>query len=123
MPETVLLFVYNANGGLLNGLLDLVHKTLSPGTYPCSLCALTYGVSMRPEWKSFIEALPIEARFLHRDEFRAEFPAWREVPLPAVFRRLPSGELAPFITAPELNQADLPGLMTLVRTRLASPVR
>ncbi|RYU83228.1 hypothetical protein [Hymenobacter persicinus] len=119
MPET-LLFVYNANAGLLNGMLDLVHKTLSPRTYPCSLCALTYGVSMRPEWKSFIESLPIEARFPHRDEFWAAFPAQRQQPLPAVFRQLPGGELQPFITAAELNHTNLPGLMQLVSSRLSA---
>jgi hypothetical protein len=117
--RSTLLFVYNADSGPVNGLLDLLHKTLSPGTYACSLCALTYGVGMRPEWKSFIQALPVAARFPHRDEFRAEFPRWRDVALPAVFRQVPSGELTPFISAAELNQADLPGLMQLVSARLA----
>jgi len=44
-----LLFVYNADGGLLPGLKDMFHKILSPGTYPYSLCAVTYGATfMRP---------------------------------------------------------------------------
>jgi len=118
MPDT-LLFVYNANAGRANALLDMLHKTFSPRTYSCSLCALTYGVSMRPEWKAFIEALPVAARFPHRDEFWAEFPAWRGQALPAIFRQRPTGELQPLITAAELNQTDLPGLMALVRERLS----
>jgi hypothetical protein len=37
-----LLFVYNADAGLVTGLLDTLHKVLSPSTYSCSLCAITY---------------------------------------------------------------------------------
>ena len=37
-----LVFVYNANAGLVAGMLDSVHKVVSPATYPCSLCAVTY---------------------------------------------------------------------------------
>ena len=47
-----LIFVYNADGGRLAGLQDMFHKILSPATYSCSLCAVTYGAtSMRPEWQ------------------------------------------------------------------------
>jgi hypothetical protein len=119
MPAS-LLFVYNADAGLANALLDLVHKTISPRTYACSLCALTYGVRMRPEWKAFIEALPVETRFPHRDEFRAEFPALNELPLPAVYYQPAGGGPEPFINAAELNQTDLPSLMQLVSTRLSA---
>lgn len=116
MPQLV--FVYNANAGRLNALLDLAHKTLAPATYACSLCAITYGVRMRPAWKSFVESLPGGAEFYHRDEFGAIYPWLAEMPLPAVFLKDTLGELSPFITAPELNQADLAGLMQLVRERL-----
>jgi len=37
-----LIFVYNADSGLLNAMKDWAHKIVSPETYPCSLCALTY---------------------------------------------------------------------------------
>jgi len=37
-----LIFVYNADSGLLKGIKDLIHKNVSPDTYPCSLCAVTY---------------------------------------------------------------------------------
>ncbi len=43
LTRPALVFVYNANSGLLNALLDMGHKVVSPRTYPCSLCALTYG--------------------------------------------------------------------------------
>ena len=38
-----LLFVYNADGGVVERTLDYLHKLTSPATYSCSLCALTYG--------------------------------------------------------------------------------
>ncbi|MCB2410485.1 hypothetical protein [Hymenobacter lucidus] len=120
MPQLV--FVYNANAGRLNALLDLAHKTLAPATYPCSLCAITYGVRMRPEWKSFVESLPVGAEFLHRDEFGAVYPWLAQTPLPAVFLKDDFGELNPLITAQELNRADLTGLMQLVQQRLATVV-
>lgn len=54
MPQR-LFFVYNADGGRLAGLKDMSHKFFSPATYPCSLCAITYGATlMRPEQGAFI---------------------------------------------------------------------
>lgn len=119
MPHR-LLFVYNADGGTLAGLKDLFHKILSPATYPCALCGITYGTtSMRPEWKEFIKTLPVPVDFLHRDEFVRDFPAHRNEPLPAAFAADAAGGLQPFITPAEMNAADLSGLMALVRQRLA----
>ena len=83
MPR--LLFVYNADSGLFNILADIGHKLFSPQTYHCDLCMLTHGVLREREaWRDFIETLPVETRFLHRDEFRREYPKVR-VKLPAVF--------------------------------------
>ena len=114
-----LLFVYNADGGLLPSLKDLFHKILSPATYPCSLCAVTYGAtSMRPEWKEFVRGLPVPVEFLHRDEFLRDYPQWRAQQLPAAFALTASGELTPFIQAAEMDAADLNGLMEMVRARL-----
>ena len=65
-------------------LADALHKAISPATYPCSLCAVTYGaVSMRGAWRSFLESLPNARRFYHRDDFAADFPGF-EVALPAI---------------------------------------
>ena len=38
-----LIFIYNAKSGLVNELLDFAHKIISPETYNCNLCAITYG--------------------------------------------------------------------------------
>lgn len=70
-----LLFVYNANAGIAAGIMDSIHKTVSPATYPCSLCAITYGiVRMDPKWKAWLKAQPFESVFYHRPDFRAAHP-------------------------------------------------
>ncbi|UOQ64429.1 hypothetical protein [Hymenobacter volaticus] len=116
---TELLFVYNADSGFLNGAMDAFHKILSPKTYPCSLCAVTYGnTSMRTEWKHYIQSLPVQTRFLHRDEFLAEFPRLGEYPLPAAFQETGEGWQL-FLSKTELDNLDLPGLMETITARLA----
>jgi hypothetical protein len=80
-----LLFVYNADSGLYNTLTDMAHKLLSPDTYACDLCSITHGVfSERDEWRSFIESLPVESAFLHRDEFHRQYPEMNKLSLPAL---------------------------------------
>ena len=67
-----LLMIWNAKSGWQNALLDSLHKIISPDTYPCSLCKITYGlVGSKPEWQEFLKGWNREVYFLHRDEFRA----------------------------------------------------
>lgn len=76
-----LVFVYNANSGALSKLFDAGHKLVSPSTYPCSLCALTYGaVSMRRAWANFIRSLPHDVRFAYRDDLERERVAVPSLP-------------------------------------------
>ena len=64
-----LIFVYNANSGLLNTLRDIGHKTISPQTYQCNLCDLTHGLlKERKQWREFKETATVEMEFLHKDE-------------------------------------------------------
>lgn len=82
----MLIFIYNANSGILNLVKDGLHKVLSPSTYPCRLCDLTWGIAgQRRSWKAFIDELPLRAEFLHRDEFERRYPG---VPLnpPCAYR-------------------------------------
>ncbi len=66
----MLIFVYNANSGHFNALLDSAHKMLSPSTYDCKLCDLTYGTFReKEEWERFRESVDIPLTFLHKDEF------------------------------------------------------
>jgi len=66
-----LIFVYNANSGTLNALMDSLHKVVNPSTYSCKLCELTYGsLEEKRRWKEFRENLEVETEFLHKDEFQ-----------------------------------------------------
>ncbi|MEK6151809.1 GTPase [Flavobacteriaceae bacterium 3-367] len=69
-----LLFIYNANSGLRNALLDSAHKILSPATYDCNLCDITFGVfSENTGWKQFREGSKVSMEFLHKDEFTQQY--------------------------------------------------
>ena len=123
-----LICVYNADTGLIEALMHAVHKQLWPETYPCSLCALTYGaVSMRGDWKRFWRGLDADVSFFHRDDFTQDFPALgtggaREVALPSIL--ISEGGLEPrvLISNEELDaMADVEDLMEVVSAKL-SPV-
>lgn len=116
---TRLILVYNADGGLLNAVKDAVHKVASPATYPCSLCALTYGwVAMRGRWRRFLASLPHEKVFHHRDDFALAFPGLA-VALPAILLVEGDGKPRVLVSAPELNAlSDLKALIALVEERL-----
>lgn len=69
--EQKLQFVYNAETGYFNKLTDFAHKIISPGTYACSLCALTYGkFTMKKEWAEYVQKLPVEVEFVYRNEWK-----------------------------------------------------
>jgi hypothetical protein len=119
--NTRLLCVYNADTGLIEALMHAVHKQLRPETYPCSLCALTYGaVSMRGDWKTFWQELDAEVLFYHRDDFTADFPKFgtggaQEVALPVIMIDQADAELRVFISKEELDaMADVKELMARV---------
>lgn len=70
-----LLFIYNATSGKLNALFDTGRKLLSPSTYPCSLCTLTYDAFTESSiWKNFRKESHLDMEFYHKDEFEDKFP-------------------------------------------------
>lgn len=69
-----LVFVYNGDSGLVNGVMHYLHKRISPDTYPCALCGMVYdGISVKQEWLNFVKSLAVETEFLHRDEYRQRY--------------------------------------------------
>ncbi|WP_299194191.1 hypothetical protein [uncultured Erythrobacter sp.] len=114
-----LLLVYNADGGILNMIKDGVWKIASPSTYPCSLCAITYGpVAMHSEWRRFLESLPLEVVFHHKDDFSADYPG-HDIALPAIL--LANGDEHPrvLVSQAELDAtADTIELIEIVEQRL-----
>ncbi len=118
MSQPTLVFVYNADSGLVNTLLDIGHKIVSPQTYACNLCAITHSTfSMRDDWKHFVAGLGVPVEFLHRDELATRYDL-REVPLPAILRRT-DGTPEQWITREEINHCrSLEDLERLITTKL-----
>ncbi|MDJ0535794.1 MAG: GTPase [Xenococcaceae cyanobacterium MO_207.B15] len=96
-----LIFVYNADSGWMNTLIDIGHKALSPQTYECNLCGLTFGlVSEHKQWKQFREESDTEMEFLHRDEFEQKYA--RKFKYPVILKE--DNDLSVAISQAELNQ-------------------
>jgi hypothetical protein len=101
-----LVFVYNAKAGFAAGMMDTLHKTLSPGTYECALCAVTHGAfTMDKRWRAYLKGLPVEAVFHHRPDFREAYPSYAEWTLPLVALDR-NGRLEPVLDAAALKAAD-----------------
>lgn len=115
-----LVMVYNANAGILAGVMDSVHKIVSPATYDCRLSAVTHGLtSMKRDWRAFLEETGMELLIHHRPDFRQAFPQAANWPLPLVAVEQ-DGELTQLISAQDFAAIpDLPALVAVVRARLA----
>lgn len=108
-----LIFVYNANSGKFNAWLDSAHKILSPSTYQCRLCDLTYGVfKENEEWARFRESLKTtsnvqDLEFLHIDEFEQQYKSkWLpKYEYPLILTASDDG-LEIFMSAVEMQQLD-----------------
>lgn len=115
-----LIFVYNATSSLSSQISDIAHKIISPETYRCNLCRITYGnFGARPEWKEFIETLPCKAEFLHSDEFLNQYPAWQSTTFPTVLRMTKNAEMSLLIEAVQINEMQsVEDLKQLLATKL-----
>lgn len=121
-PIQQLVFVYNADSGPGNGLLDIAHKVLSPSTYECKLCQLTYGVvTEKSAWKRFRKNFGISMEFLHRDEFRKKYASkfMPDYTLPIILS-ITAYDMDIFISAEELNaMGNTDELMREVERRIS----
>lgn len=117
--QQTLLFVYNANSTLFATVSDFVHKAISPKTYQCNLCKITYGnLRMNTEWRSYIQSIPIPVQFLHKDELRPKYPNLSKIHLPAVFV-IEDNTQKLLISYSEINQIDnVKDLIELVKNKL-----
>lgn len=115
-----LVMIYNAEGGILNGLRDSFWKTFAPQTYPCALCALAFGFfRARKPWREFLKRVPLEKRELHLDDYREALPEFIE-PLPVIALSRSDGSIEVLVSAAEMNAMDrLDQLIALVEQRLA----
>ncbi|MBU0680749.1 MAG: GTPase [Proteobacteria bacterium] len=77
-----LIFVYNADSGFMNTMLDIGHKIVNPETYSCNLCKMTFDTfSENKKWKEFRENSAFKMEFLHRDEFEKKYKMSFEYPV------------------------------------------
>ena len=116
-----LIFVYNANSGKKNAILDSMHKVFSPSTYDCNLCDITFGiVSENQTWKRFREDSDLDMMFLHKDEFQKMYASkfGYKFTFPIVLVEAEKG-LEVFISTEEMNALKTPhDLIGLMKERM-----
>ena len=115
-----LIFIYNANSGKHNALLDTMHKIVSPNTYNCNLCDITFGLfTENKTWRKFRQTSKVEMVFLHKDEYLKKYKSKfnYKFTFPIVLaEHLES--LSVFINTDELNRLkNQEGLMKEIRKR------
>ena len=98
-----LLFIYNANSGIGNLVLDVAHKLFRPETYDCNLCAITHNTfSENKTWKAFRKNSNMDMVFLHTDEFKAQYPN-TNFKYPIILQQS-HNTLSPFLTTDAINK-------------------
>ena len=115
-----LIFIYNADTGLFNTVSDFAHKIISPNTYACSLCQITHGnFGMKKEWKTFIEKLPYDMQFLHKDEALIQYTNLKNELFPMILMAQDNGEQSILLNAEELaKKATLTALINGLSEKL-----
>ena len=109
-----LIFVYNARSGVFNTLIDYFHKMISPSTYECNLCSLTYNNYGKVKaWKQFIQSLNIPIYFKYSDHL-SEIGLDKETKLPIVVNT----DLKVVASAEEINQCQtIDALIEMIRKK------
>jgi hypothetical protein len=116
-----LIFIYNANAGKHNALFDVAHKILSPTTYNCNLCDITFGLFKENKaWKKYRKASNTPIEFLHKDEYTKMYASkfGYKITFPSVLAETDYA-LEVFINTDELNSLEkVEDLMQLIEKRL-----
>lgn len=118
--EGKLIFVYNADSSVFAIMSGAVRKAVAPDTYRCNLCMVTHGtMSMKKEWREFLNALPYNKEFLHRDEFFVKYSdLLNKIDLPAILLER-KGSVRLLLSAKEINdEKDVRGLSSLISRKL-----
>ncbi len=115
--ESTLIFVYNADSGLISAFADGISKIISPQTYQCRLCSLTFGTAlMKTPWREFIDSLGVPVEFLHRDEFTEKYE-YKGAKFPSAYMKR-GARLSVFISQEEMDALEsLDELMGLDKRR------
>lgn len=118
--DSQILFIYNAKADIFSTLTDFVHKILSPATYPCSLCKLTHGnLGVHKKWVTFLETLPYQTNFLHKEEAELNDSLHGKHRLPVILIKSNKGKSTVLLKASELNNlTSLDELIEKLSTKL-----
>ena len=117
VSDKELIFIYNAKSGFVNEMVDFAHKIISPETYECNLCFITYGTfKIEERWSDYIQSLPFKSTFIYKDELSNKNMG--SVNLPTIFFRN-NTELVELISASEINNlTDFHKLIGILDIRL-----
>ena len=115
---TEIVFIYNAKSGPINSLIDWAHKIISPNTYECSLCSITYdNLGKKNEWSAFLKELKIKASFLYKDHIVNDIDL-KDSSLPCAYLRV-NNNIKLIISSVEMNSfKDLNELILCLRKKL-----
>lgn len=98
-----LIFIYNANHGMFAGISGAVTKIFTPNNVECNLCQATYGVvSIKNDWKGYLDSLPNKKVFLHKDELDGKYKKLKDYPLPVILSE-ESGKIEVLVNKEELD--------------------
>lgn len=114
-----LIFVYNAKSGIGNKMLDAMHKTLSPNTYECDLCSLTYGnVGPKKDWQEFLKSINMDTEFHYKDKFASAHPLLKDE-FPVIYAK--NGDYQLLVSSQEMTQCnDLSQLIDKIKSNLST---
>jgi len=114
-----LIFIYNAKSGLVNEMIDFAHKIVSPETYDCNLCAISYGTfTKKKKWSNYINSLPIKSTFTYKDKISALKKELSSLRFPTIIIR-DGVQLNEIISRNEINSIkNLNQLISLLNERL-----
>ena len=81
-----LIFIYNAKSGIGNAFIDWAHKIISPKTYDCNLCSITYNnLGKEIKWKEFLNNINAHSRFYYIDHVKKLGFVDEKIELPCVY--------------------------------------
>ncbi len=73
-------FIYNAKTGVVNSIIDVAHKLISPDTYECNLCKMTHDTfTENGKFKALKKKYNIT--LWHINEYEAKYKAEKNYPL------------------------------------------
>ena len=114
-----LIFIYNAKSGLVKEMIDFAHKIVSPETYECNLCAISYNTfTKKKRWSDYINSLPIKSVFTYKNKVSSLDKELSNLEFPTILLR--NGvELNEIISRNEINNINnINQLISLLNERL-----